>query len=103
MQEDFFFKTEIYSCKEKGLHLSRSIFLQGKKNFSSQEVLKPGLTLAPIISGLPMLLSRQTSSCSCMLGMSLHHPGMAWSYLSVATVLAAVAVLVDSFTSLIVK
>jgi hypothetical protein len=82
MQGDFFFTTEIYSCKEKRLHLSRSIFLQGKKtshlkkyilarkkNFSSQEVLKPGLTLAPIVSGLPMLLSRQTSSCSCMLGM----------------------------------
>jgi hypothetical protein len=31
MQEDFFFKTEIYSCKEKKLHLSRSIFLQGIK------------------------------------------------------------------------
>jgi hypothetical protein len=94
----------------------RNIFFQGKKtsplkkyilarkkNFSSQEVLKPGLTLAPIVSRLPMLLSRQTSSCSCILGMSLHHPGMTWSYLSVATVLAAVAVLVDYFTSLIVK
>ncbi len=79
------------------------MFLQGKKNFSSQEVFKPGLTLAPIVSRLPMLLARQNSSCSCMLGMSLQHPGMAWSYLSVATVLAAVAVLVDSFTGLIVK
>jgi hypothetical protein len=94
----------------------RNLFLQGKKisplkkyvlarkkNFGSQEVFKPGLTLAPIVSRLPMLLARQTSSCSCTLGMSLQHPGMAWSYLSVATVLAAVAVLVDSFTGLIVK
>jgi hypothetical protein len=51
MQGDFFFTTEIYSCKEKRLHLSRSIFLQGKKtsplkkyilarkkDFTSQEV-----------------------------------------------------------------